>query len=87
MKKSAIVVNMGRGGIINEADLARAVDEGVIAGAAMDVYSAEPLPADHPYMKMKHKERMMFTPHVGWASVEARVRLVQGIADNIKSIL
>ncbi|MBP5210215.1 MAG: D-2-hydroxyacid dehydrogenase [Bacteroidales bacterium] len=87
MKKNAIIINMGRGGIVNEADLARAVDEGIIAGAGLDVYSAEPIPADHPYMKMKHKERMMFTPHVGWASAEARVRLVQGVADNIKTIL
>ena len=83
MKPSAFLINMGRGGIVDEADLAAAVDEGVIAGAALDVFTVEPLPSDHPFLQVKHPERFRFTPHTAWASVEARERLVAIIADNI----
>ena len=83
MKKTAIIVNMGRGGIIVEDDLARAVDEGLIAGAALDVYVKEPLTADSPLLHTRHPERLSFTPHVGWSSREARSRLIEGIAQNI----
>ncbi len=87
MKPGAVIVNMGRGGIIVEADLARALDEGRIAGAAVDVFTKEPLPADHPYLHMQHPERLLFTPHIGWASREARICLVAKIAENIKNTL
>ena len=83
MKRSAFLVNMGRGAIVNEAALASAVDAGVIAGAGLDVFVTEPIPEDHPYLKMQHPERMSLAPHVAWASVEARTRLVSMIADNI----
>ena len=83
MKPSAFLVNMGRGGIVDEKALADAVDAGRIAGAGLDVFVTEPIPEDHPYMKMKHPERMGLAPHVAWASVEARTRLVSMIADNI----
>lgn len=83
MKDSAFLVNMGRGGIVDEAALAKAVDDGVIAGAGLDVFVTEPIPEDHPYLKMQHPERMSLAPHVAWASVEARTRLVSMIADNI----
>ena len=83
MKPTAFLVNMGRGGIVLEHALADAVDNGVIAGAGLDVFAAEPLPLDHPYLHMKHPERMSLAPHVAWASVEARTRLVSMIADNI----
>ena len=86
MKRSAVIVNMGRGGIIVEADLARALDEGLIAGAATDVFTKEPLPADHPYLQMQHPERLLLTPHIGWASREARICLVEKIATNIKEM-
>ena len=86
MKRSAVIVNMGRGGIVVEADLARALDEGLIAGAATDVFTKEPLPSGHPYLKMKHRERLLLTPHIGWASREARICLVDKIAANIKDI-
>ena len=84
MKPSAFLVNMGRGAIVDEAALAEAVDAGVIAGAGMDVFVVEPIPEDHPYLKMQHPERMSLAPHVAWGSVEARTRLVGMIADNIK---
>ena len=83
MKSSAFLINMGRGGIVNETALAEAVDAGVIAGAGLDVFVTEPIPEDHPYLKMQHPERMSLAPHVAWASVEARTRLVHMIADNI----
>lgn len=83
MKSSAFVVNMGRGGIVDEKALAEAVDSGAIAGAGLDVFVTEPISEDHPYLKMQHPERMSLAPHVAWASVEARTRLVSMIADNI----
>ena len=84
MKPTAYIVNMGRGAIIVEADLAAAVDNGTIAGAGIDVFVHEPIPEDHPYLTMKHPERMRLTPHVAWASVEARTRLVSMMADNVR---
>lgn len=83
MKSSAYVVNMGRGGIVVEEALVKAVDEGVIAGAALDVFSVEPLPEDSCYLKARHPERFRFAPHVAWASEEARARLLGMVAENI----
>ncbi len=83
MKPQAFVVNMGRGGIVSESALARAVDEGIIAGAALDVFADEPLLSDSPLLHVRHPERLRLAPHVAWASVEARERLVAMIADNI----
>lgn len=83
MKKSAYLLNMGRGGIVNEADLARGIDENLIAGAAVDVFSKEPISQDHPYLQVKNRHRLLLTPHIGWASMEARMTLIKGIAANI----
>lgn len=87
MKKSAFIVNMGRGGIVNEAALAKAIDEELIAGAALDVFVAEPLPQDNPLLHTRHPERLRLAPHVAWASVQARTRLTAIIADNIRTEL
>ena len=84
MKSSAYLVNTGRGGIAEEADLARALDEGLIAGAALDVYVKEPLPLDSPLMHLVHPERLLFSPHIAWYSREARARLAHEMAENIK---
>lgn len=84
MKPSAYLINMGRGGIVVEKDLAEAVDTGVIAGAGLDVFEVEPLPAENPFLKMVHPERMSFAPHVAWASEEARERLLGMVAENIR---
>lgn len=83
MKPSALLVNMGRGGIVDETALAAAIDNGSIAGAALDVFVKEPVPADNPLLHVRHPERLRLAPHAAWASVEARQRLVQQIADNI----
>ena len=84
MKRSAILVNTGRGGIAVEADLARALDDGLIAGAALDVYVKEPLPQDSPLMHLQHPERLLLSPHIAWYSREARARLAHEMAQNIK---
>lgn len=87
MKQSAYLVNMGRGGIADETALAEAVDNCVIAGAALDVFALEPLSHDNPLMNVRHPERFRFAPHVAWASAEARDRLVGMVADNIASFV
>lgn len=83
MKPTSYLINIGRGGIVNEADLATAVGERIIAGAGLDVYTKEPLPANSPYLMLPDKSSFVFTPHIGWASAEARERLVSLMADNI----
>jgi len=87
MKPTAYLLNMGRGGIVHEADLAKAIDEELIAGAAVDVFTKEPIPNDHPYLQVKHKHRLLLTPHVAWASVEARTRLIDGVIKHIRAYL
>lgn len=84
MKPTTYIVNMGRGGIINETALAEAVDKGIVAGAALDVFTQEPLPADHSLLNVREEDRLILLPHVGWASLEARERLANMIADNIE---
>ncbi|MBB4079259.1 glycerate dehydrogenase [Lewinella aquimaris] len=84
MKPSAYLVNMARGGIVDEAALVRALNEDRIAGAAIDVFTEEPLPDDHVYLTVRDQHRLLLTPHVAWASVEARTRLIEGIMDNIR---
>ncbi len=84
MKPTAILVNTGRGGIIEENDLAKALDEGLIAGAGLDVYEKEPLPSDSPLLKLEHPERLTLSPHIAWYSYEARARLAHEMAMNIK---
>lgn len=87
MKPTAVLLNLGRGGIVDEGALAEAVDEGVIAGAALDVYLEEPLPADSPLMHLRHPEKFRFSPHTAWASAEALRRLASGVAANIREFL
>ena len=86
MKKDAIIINMARGGIIDEAALAEAVGNGTIGGAAVDVFTEEPLPEDHPLLHCTRPQRLRLTPHVAWASAEALERLVEGIAANIRDL-
>jgi lactate dehydrogenase-like 2-hydroxyacid dehydrogenase len=83
MKEHAILINAGRGGIVNESDLAYAIDHNIIAGAGLDVLSKEPIDPDHPLLKSKNKDRLIILPHVAWASIEARTLLIERIAENI----
>ena len=85
MKKNSILVNMGRGPIVIEKDLAKAIDEEIIAGAALDVFEVEPIALDNPLVSVKNKDRLVLTPHIAWASVEARNRLFKEVINNIKA--
>lgn len=87
MKKSAYIINMGRGGIINEEDLVKALNDNCIAGAGVDVFINEPLLSTSPYLQVNDKSKIILTPHIGWCSSQARTMLVNMIAQNIKSIL
>ena len=87
MKPTAFILNMGRGGIIKEDALAQVIDEDRIGGAGLDVYATEPLPADSPLLHTRHPEKLSLTPHTAWASVEARKRLIEKIAENISESL
>lgn len=84
MRPSALVINAGRGALVNEADLARALARGTIAGAALDVLSSEPPRADNPLLAAKN---CIITPHVAWISLAARERAMQVTADNVRGIL
>ena len=76
MKQSAIFLNLGRGPIVVEQDLADALTEGKIAAAGLDVLCAEPMRADNPLLPIKDSSRLLITPHIAWASIEARNRLM-----------
>lgn len=87
MKPSACLVNLGRGAVVDEVALAAAIDQGQFAGAALDVFSTEPLPEDHPLLHTSHPERLRFTPHIAWASHESLDRLVQIMVENIREVM
>jgi len=87
MKKEAILINAGRGGIVNEAALAQALDEGRIAAAALDVLEKEPPEISNPLFRIKQPEKLLITPHIAWASRESRERLMEGIIQNISEYL
>jgi len=84
MRPCAILLNLGRGGIINEKDLARALNENLIGAAGIDVMEQEPINADNPMLKLFDKEKILITPHMAWASKESRELLVEKIARNIE---
>jgi glycerate dehydrogenase len=84
MKPTALLINTSRGGLVNEQDLADALNEGRIAGAAVDVLSQEPAAADNPLLAAKN---CLITPHIAWATLEARRRLMAVTARNIAAFL
>lgn len=84
MKKNAILINTGRGPLINEKDLADALNKESIAGAGLDVLSTEPPLVDNPLLTAKN---CFITPHIAWATYEARTRLMQIAIDNLKSYM
>ncbi len=87
MKRSAYLINVGRGPIVNDADLAKALNEGEIAGAGLDVLTTEPMPADNPLLAIKDSNKLVITPHNAWATYEARVRLLDEIYNNLNSFI
>ena len=84
MKNGAIFINVGRGPIVVEADLADALEQGEIAAAGLDVLSAEPMREDNPLRRIKDSERLVITPHIAWAAVETRKRLMDIILQQVK---
>ncbi len=87
MKESAYFINVGRGLIVVEEDLARALEEGLIHGAGLDVFCVEPLKEDNPLLHLEHPEKVILTPHVAWATTEARQRCVDEVTENVKAFL
>ena len=87
MKSSALLINVARGGIVNEAALAEALDRGTLAGAALDVFSREPIGADNPLLRVKDPYKLLLSPHNAWSPQEAVKVLVERIADNIAEYL
>ena len=87
MKKSAVLVNVARGPVVNNSDLYDALVAGEIQAAGLDVLEKEPLREENPLSKFKDSTRLIITPHLAWASVEARNRCVEGVYRNIEAFL
>ncbi len=87
MKPSAILLNLARGPIVREQDLADALNSGTIAAAGLDVLSTEPLPADSPLMNIKDSTKLLITPHMAWGTREARQRCADEVYINIKAYI
>lgn len=85
MKPTAILVNVGRGGIVVEEDLAQALNEGLLGGAALDVFSPEPPEPGNPLLHIHEPSRLLLSPHIAWAGIQARRRLVEEVAKNIEA--
>lgn len=83
-KPTAYIINTSRGPVVNENDLARALNSGIIAGAGLDVVETEPMKADNPLLGVKN---CIITPHVAWAPVQTRERLIAAAVDNLRSFI
>lgn len=87
MKKTAVLINVARGPVVNNADLYQALADGQIMAAGLDVMEKEPLEPSNPLSLLKDSGKLIITPHLAWASVEARMRCVEGVYDNIQAFL
>ncbi|MDC7279273.1 D-2-hydroxyacid dehydrogenase [Butyrivibrio fibrisolvens] len=87
MKKNAILINVGRGPIIVEKDLAEALECGQIAAAGLDVLDVEPMSPENPLVRIKDSTKLLITPHIAWAAVEARQRLMKIIEGQVEEFL
>lgn len=86
LKDGAIIMNFGRGGIVNETALSKILDEREIY-VALDVLEKEPMSADNPFIKVKNRDRFVITPHIAWATYDARVKLMDLVYKNIQDFL
>ena len=84
MKPTAILINTGRGPLVNERDLADALNKGMIAAAGLDVLCQEPMSEQNPLFQIKDSRKLLITPHIAWAGIEARIRLMDIILNQIK---
>jgi len=84
-KDGTIILNLGRGGIINEDAIAKIIDEKNLC-FGLDVLTSEPMRENHPLLSVKNRENLYITPHIAWASVEARDSLIASTIENIKSL-
>lgn len=87
MKSTAVIINMGRGGIINEFDLASALKKKKIFGACLDVYEQEPMSNCNPLLEPELFDRLILTPHIAWGSIEARQKLWQKTLINVRKFI
>ena len=87
MKKGVVFVNMARGAVADEAALTEAFLSGHIGGLGADVYTTEPMPADHPFCAIADKDGVCLTPHMSWGSYESRIRCLDEVAENIRSFV
>ena len=87
LKKDAILINVARGAVTDENAVAEAVLSGKLGGFATDVYSVEPFPQGHPMARIANCENVMLTPHMAWGTLEARVRCLDEIVQNIESFI
>lgn len=87
MKKTAILINVARGPVVKDEDLYTALTEGYIAGAGLDVTSTEPMKSSNPLSRIQDSNQLIITPHMAWASIEARTRCVMETQKNIKAFL
>jgi glycerate dehydrogenase len=84
MKRTAVLINAARGGLVNEQDLAEALNEGRIAAAALDVLGVEPIAPENPLL---HARNCLLTPHIAWATLEARRRLMTVTVENVTAFM
>lgn len=87
MQKEAFLLNLGRGPIVDESALAEALEQNEIAGAALDVFTREPIKPENPLLHISCPEKLLLTPHNAWGSIEARTLLMQEISQNIEAFL
>jgi glycerate dehydrogenase len=87
MTRRPIVVNTSRGGLVDEVDLERALDAGLVSAAGLDVTLPEPPPLDAPIMRLARRPNVIVTPHVAWASIEAQQVLADQMIGNIEAFV
>jgi glycerate dehydrogenase len=87
MRRRPLIVNTARGGLVDEADLVRALDQGLISGVGFDVTIGEPPPLDSPLMQIARRPNVILTPHVAWASDEAQQALADQLMDNVENFV
>ena len=85
--KSAILINVARGPVVNEDDLVKALEDGEIAAAGLDVLSLEPMTKDNPLLRIQDSKKLFVTPHMAWAPTESRQRILDCTVSSIRAFL